>query len=116
MATNLPRESATWRALHGQERVEWDLSAQLLAEAVNALRILIWQQTKDGERGRNRPDPILPPWVEDERREVRKFGAEPVPLDELDDFLGWTAEMTGAAPLARPPQPRDSRGRFMRRP
>ena len=88
MAAHLPRGSSVWRAVNGEARAEWGLNEQLLAVMANALHWLQWAQTKDGERGRNRPVPILPPWEEDEAREVQRFGAEPVPLDELDAFLG----------------------------
>lgn len=91
MVVHLPRESATWRAIHGQDRVEWDLQAQIAAQAANSLAWLVWAQTKDGERNRNRPDPLLPPWVEDENKDVRRFGGAPLPLAELDDWLGWSA-------------------------
>lgn len=89
MAANLPRESATWKALHGHERSEWDLQAQILAEVANAVRWLQWAETKDGAKNRNRPELILPPWVEDPTKETAVFGSDPVPLDELDEFLGW---------------------------
>lgn len=31
----------------------------LLAQAVDMLNILVWRETKDGQRGRNRPESIL---------------------------------------------------------
>lgn len=91
MAVNLPRESATWRAINGADVFEWDLSAQLLAEIANAVKWLQWSKTEDAEKRRlgTRPDLILPPWVQDPTKEVTVFGSDPVPLDELDDFLGW---------------------------
>ena len=93
MAVHLPRESATWRALHGQDKAEWSLDVQMLAEVLNAVRWLQWAKTEDGAKGRNRPKPIQPPWVEDPDRETRHFGSNPVPLDELHHFLGWEAEL-----------------------
>jgi hypothetical protein len=35
--------------------LEWNKQDYLLAEAVNMLRVLVWAQTKDGQKGRNRP-------------------------------------------------------------
>lgn len=89
MAVNLPRESATWRALHGADHAEWDTSAQLIAEVANAVRWLQWAESKDGQANRNRPKLILPPWEEDENREVKVFGKDPVSIAEMDEFLGW---------------------------
>jgi len=39
---------------------EWNLTEHLLALAVDRLGVLIWQKTKDGQKGRNRPKPISP--------------------------------------------------------
>ena len=36
-------------------------SEQLLAMAVNQLRVLAWHNTEDGQKGRNAPEPILLP-------------------------------------------------------
>lgn len=38
----------------------WTRTDHLLALAVDRLGVLIWQQTKDGRKGRNRPKPISP--------------------------------------------------------
>lgn len=35
----------------------------LLAQAIDTLHILAWQQTEDGSKGRNRPEPIPRPGV-----------------------------------------------------
>ena len=37
------------------------LQEQLLTALVNHIRILAWQNTKDGQKGRNAPDPIPTP-------------------------------------------------------
>lgn len=91
MAVNLPRESATWAAIHGAQTREWDLKAQLLAEIANSTRWLQWAQTKDGAKNRNRPELILPPWVEDALKEVTVIGKDPIPLEEMDQWLGWAS-------------------------
>lgn len=109
-----PRSSAIARAVD-PERAEWSLSDYLLAQIADANAWLVWSKSKDAERNRNRPKPIPRPGLEPDE-DVQHFGSEPVPLDELEDFLGWSAELAGVAPLANPPQPRDARGRFMRNP
>lgn len=111
MAANLPvRDSAVYDAVD-PEGVAWDLHAQLQAAAVDSLRWLQWAQTKDGEKNRNRPKPIPRPGVEADK-DSRQIGSAPLPLSELDEFLGWRP----ADPIvAKDPQPRDARGRFVKR-
>lgn len=56
------------------------------------MRVANWYQTEDGHKNRKAPKPIPAPWVDqDEDKEVRHFGADPVPLGDLDAFLGWPA-------------------------
>jgi len=38
--------------------LEWSMQDRLLAESVNMLRLLVWAQSKDGQKGRNRPKMI----------------------------------------------------------
>lgn len=76
--------------MRGEEAL-WGMQEQLLAGAVDALRILIWQQTKDGEKGRNQPDPIQRPGVEPKSKVIGK-GA--IPIDEMADWLGWELELS----------------------
>jgi len=53
LAANLPLESRCMRAL--EPTLEWSMQDRLLAESVNMLRLLVWAQSKDGHKGRNRP-------------------------------------------------------------
>lgn len=110
-----PRHSALARAVD-PERAEWSLSDYLLAQIADANAWMVWSKSKDGQKNRNRPKPIPRPGLEDDSTDVRVFGSDPIPIDELEDFLGWSRELSGDAPLANPPQPRDARGRFMKRP
>jgi len=59
LAANLPAESRCMCA--AEPALEWDRQDHLLAETVNMLRILVWAQTKDGQKGRNRPKMVEPP-------------------------------------------------------
>lgn len=84
---------------------EWGVVEQLAALQADYLALLLWSKTEDGEKNRNRPKPIERPGIEPDR-DVQKFGSDPVPIDELEDFLGWSK------PIALP---RDARGRFVKR-
>lgn len=66
---------------------ESSTAAQLLHSIEHTLRVLSWQFAGDSRV--DYPKPIPAPWVEDEDHEVRTFGSDPIPLTDLDDFLGW---------------------------
>lgn len=90
----------------------WGLQEQLLAELVDSAAWLIWSKTDNGKKNRNRPKPIPRPGVPDTNQMgegERRIGSDAVPLDELDDFLQWEHEVR-----AKPPRPRDARGRFIK--
>ena len=61
----------------------------LLAMIADALHVLIWQNTKDGVKGRNRPKSILQAILGGSpERETSSF-------DSVEDFRAWHATMTG---------------------
>ena len=62
----------------------------LLAIIVDALRILVWQNTKDGKRGRNKPESILEMIIGPEKEE-EKLGS----FDTPEEFNKWRASMLG---------------------
>lgn len=39
----------------------WGQETYMLANIANSLQTLVWLNSKDGEKGRNRPKPIEPP-------------------------------------------------------
>lgn len=94
---HLPRTSALVRAIEGDDW-QWDLPAQLAAAGVDALRILIWQQTADGSKGRNQPKPIPRPGVDDE--DDKTFGKDAVSIDEMNSFLGWEQQLATPDPVS----------------
>lgn len=53
LASNLPRESATVRAVVPE--AAWSDETYLLSAIEYDLRVLIWQNSKDGAKNRNRP-------------------------------------------------------------
>lgn len=55
----LPRESRCARRLATD--CEWGPAEHLLRQVEYDLRVLCWQNTEDGHRGRNRPQPLQTP-------------------------------------------------------
>lgn len=110
MVVNLPQDSATIVG-DDHEDAMWDLHAHLQASILDGIRWLQWSKTKDGEKNRNRPKPIPRPGVDDRQTERRQFGAEPMPLDDLNKLLGWG---DGPQPIGnkKGARARDERGRF----
>lgn len=74
-------------ALSG-ERISTDTA--LLAVCADALRILVWQNTADGSRGRNQPESLLELLAGDRDGKRGGFGfAEP------EEFTAWRDAMIG---------------------
>lgn len=65
----LPRGSRTYTALDPE--YAWTQEDYLLANIANSLALLVWAQTKDGQKNRNRPKPITPP--QKPKPETRKY-------------------------------------------
>lgn len=63
------------------------LDSALLAVIADALKILIWQQTEDGRKNRNRPRSILDS-LQPKENNSRGF-------DTAEDFDAWRASMIG---------------------
>lgn len=82
-----PPGNAIDRAMNPDEFM-WGLPEQLYATIVDQLRIANWMRTEDGSKGRNPPEPLPRPGLVDPDQTT--FGEGPLPLDELDEFLGWT--------------------------
>lgn len=59
LAYMLPRGSRTYSSIDPE--FSWEQSHYLLANIANSLQLLVWAQTKDGQKNRNRPKPIEPP-------------------------------------------------------
>lgn len=92
------------------EASRWGLSDQLLALVGDYLAWIAWSKTADGEKNRNRPKPIPRPGVEPDE-DIQKFGSDPVPIDELEEFLGWAQRR-----VEQQKRPRDPKtGRFIKR-
>lgn len=59
LAANLPPGCALFRATGGD--MAWTVEMHMSARIEYGLRILAWQKTEDGKRGRNQPKPMEPP-------------------------------------------------------
>ena len=57
----------------------------LLASVVDQLAVVVWQNTKDGHRGRRKPKPIKRPWSKDS---TDRIGRGAIPRSEWADFWG----------------------------
>lgn len=66
LAAQLPRESRTIRAI--SPAAAWGWTENLLANIEYWLHVLAWTKTKDGEKGRNKPQRIDPSDTEEERK------------------------------------------------
>jgi hypothetical protein len=77
-------ESALFRALNPKD-FQWGLSELLLAEIADAANVANWQ--RGGGKRRDYPKPIPRPGVEPDEQ---KYGAKPIPIDEMAEWLGWT--------------------------
>lgn len=62
------------------DKADWSLGNRLLAMVVNCLRILIWFKTKDGQKGKNRPQMIGPDWATPQRKGST---VKPAPLSAI---------------------------------
>lgn len=60
-------DSHLYRSMHPDE-AGWTLTNHLLAMIADALRWLQWAKTKDGAKGRNRPEPITRPGVKGRKK------------------------------------------------
>lgn len=89
LACGLRPSSRIVQALSGAPT---DPETVLLALIADAVRILVWQNTEDGHKGRNQPKSLLAIlWGSSQT------GAG---FDSADDFEAWRASMIGGDPRA----------------
>lgn len=84
LVLNLPRESATVRAV-APETV-WGPQEHLLAEVADTLRWIAWSKSSDGAKNRNKPKPIPRPGQAD-KSAGRFKDAAVLPVDEVKRLL-----------------------------
>lgn len=89
----------TWGALPGSvldiarrgPDALWGLNEQLGAAIADAVRGLVWMQSKDGQKGTNRPQPIPRPGV---TPESQKTVGTAMTVEEANAWLGWDKKTT----------------------
>lgn len=79
--------SALQRAVLGDDS-DWTTANQLLAMIADHLAVANWFQTKDGEKGKNRPKQIPRPGVKEEEETTYGKGTT-MSMDEARAWLGW---------------------------
>jgi Family of unknown function (DUF5361) len=84
MVKHAKPDSAIYRAVNGV-MAAWSMDQAMLARISNSLSWLVWAKTDDGQHNRNRPKPILPPWLEEAPApNTSTFGrGSAVPKDEF---------------------------------
>ena len=85
VVTYQPTDSALHRAMH-PDAAPWGLPEHLLAVIADGITAGNWMQSKDGQKNRNRPKPIMRPGVVPEHK---KFGGQAEAIDTIRDWLGW---------------------------
>lgn len=55
-------------------KYEYDPQVILLSSAVDCLRLLLWQNSKDGQKNRNKPKPLLQP-IRQRTEEIATFAS-----------------------------------------
>lgn len=70
LACGLREDSRVLMRISGA-RVQSDV--MLMASAVDRLSLLVWFQTKDGQRGRNRPQSLLTTLAGDKKQSIESF-------------------------------------------
>lgn len=81
LAAHLPPDSAVGRAMNPDHA--WGVAEHLQALTVDALRLLVWMQSTDGSKNRNRPKPIPRPGVKQGKQRVGKKDLLVLPVDEV---------------------------------
>ena len=69
--------------------VQIPVNTQLLAITADAARVIAWQNTEDGRRGRNAPVSVFATLIGTDREET---GAG---FESTEEFISWREEMIG---------------------
>lgn len=84
-----PRESNSYALSFGPP-ARWGDLEYMTALAVDYLAWLLWMNSEDGHKGRNKPTPLPRPGVEPvERKEATRLGNAHMSLNQAREWLGW---------------------------
>jgi hypothetical protein len=83
-------DSHLYRSMHPDE-AGWTLTNHLLATIADVLRWLQWAKTKDGQKNRNRPEPITRPGVKSSKKRTHPK-VKGVPLSRMRALLNQGRE------------------------
>lgn len=89
LVTHAQPDGATFKALN--PRWQQNTDTDLLRSVDVSLRWLVWAKTKDGQHGRNIPEPFLFPWEQDAAD--APIAGDSMTLDEAADWLQWDREL-----------------------
>lgn len=90
----MPDEAAVWRAARPAEPDDvWTLEAQLLALIADRLGVLIYVEAKRAGGKPQKPKSIPRPGLKPDQ-DITQMGADPLPLDEMAEWLGWQSPTT----------------------
>lgn len=78
------------RVAMAQTNSKADAKTLLLATCADALKLLLWQNTRDGQSGRNPPASILAALTSEPQQ-----SAESVGFDSPEEFRTWRKNMIG---------------------
>lgn len=86
LVTVMIRDPDSWTHRAINEHWQWaNPTVALEASMVDYLALLVWQQTKDGQKNRNRPKPVPRPGDKPAKSERDEYA--PVTLDAFDEAL-----------------------------
>lgn len=84
---NLPKTSAIYRAVHGQDEAEWGLLEHLMAGVLDNTGWLVWSKTKDASKsGAKPPKPTPRPGVVDDS--TKRIGKGSLEVEAMKSWLG----------------------------
>ncbi|MET7074209.1 DUF5361 domain-containing protein [Trueperella pyogenes] len=82
IVTNPVEDGPLFKKMLGDAWTGWTNTDWLLAELVDGVHWLQWAKTKDGQDGRNRPEPVPRPTIKKQKKKRRVLT-----LDEVNALL-----------------------------
>jgi hypothetical protein len=72
----------------------WDIKEYFLASIANTGKLLVWAKTKDGQKGRNKPELFKPPQVQEQSKDKqgKSITGKPMSITEYEKFIKGEAK------------------------